>query len=1168
MNFRKLRVAAIGALFLSRATACSDEPLGPRAVIEPASVFSVSEPVTRVGLAQGTMETAVASPAGSDGIAYVSLQPRMFPTGLLALVQHPASGFEVTRPMIDGGLDPVAVRAAVGDTIIVVISNAEGAVVQTLRTTAPAARRPIVVRTIPPRDKKDIPLNARMVVVFSEPIRPSTANTIRLLSAGATVGGSVTVSADGLRAEFRPTEQLQRNRDYVLSIPTDVRDADGDALERAVSVQFTTGTNVAVASVNTDQVALITNEFNGQLRVFEMTAILLDDGRVTGSFSVFYPGGGARVGGRVTCFSIVDGRDVWAAGVVDDAPTPNGIGAEMGWHAVDNGPPDLGVPDELSLAIPIQGDLGTAQSFCSSKPQIDSEGNAIKLNNLISGDIVIRAGGEVLPPPQASGMSRIAFAASPDGGIRVMRADGSGVQALSATRGEWNPSWSPDGSRIAFDRGTGSADGPDIYVMNADGSGVRQLTSGTTFDANPVWSPDGRKMAFYRDGSIWVMNAADGSAATKLTDSGAHPSWAPGGDRITFWSGISGKWGVYVMNADGSGLARLTSDTMNASNPAWSPDGRSIAFQGDEGIYIMNANGSNVRRVARGGQTPTWSPDSRMILYEWFGLNVIFADGSGLTKRGNGFTPAWSPVGTMPPAPRPSVSIRIASGDGQTDTVGGTLAQPLSVQLVRDDGTPAAGVGVDWRFIGGNNSPRGTLASRFTFSDASGIATTRLTLPSVPGTVRVQASVTDGTARTSGVEFTATATETTPAIRLVLTPDTATIAVLATVRMSALGTVQLSAFERVRQDVHNRIDASQVTWASSDLSIASIAASGLVTGLREGSMIATATWSGLQATARITVVGGAGDQIAFVRRDDGPLDPQINNVFVMTADGSVTARLSLDDGREHSEPSWSPDGRQIAWQECTLIFCFERSMVVQSVYDYGQGLFNTWQLYAGSPTWSADGSKIAFVGWFESFEAALTPTQIYVKNVDGSGQRVLTSGPLDSSPEWSPDGTRIVFLRAATDTSTAEIFVMGADGSSQRALTSGGGSGPAWSPDGRQIAFVRSGEIFVMNADGSAQRALTTTGGASDNPVWSPDGTQIAFLITDLNNPTWNSDIFVMNADGSSQRALTRESYAPAWSPDGARIAFSRDGQIFVMNADGSGLAAIARGSHPAWRPR
>ena len=138
--------------------------------------------------------------------------------------------------------------------------------------------------------------------------------------------------------------------------------------------------------------------------------------------------------------------------------------------------------------------------------------------------------------------------------------------------------WSPDGQQITFaaivvqpDRLTS-----DIYVMNADGSGQRSQFIFFLQDS-PAWSPDGRRIAFPSSG-IRVVNA-DGSGLRRLTREGrGTPAWSPDGRRIAFVSRRDGNLEIYVMNADGSGQRRLTRNAVRDSDPVWSPDGRKVAF--------------------------------------------------------------------------------------------------------------------------------------------------------------------------------------------------------------------------------------------------------------------------------------------------------------------------------------------------------------------------------------------------------------------------------------------------------------------------------------------------------------------------------------------------------------------------------------------------------------
>jgi Tol biopolymer transport system component len=143
--------------------------------------------------------------------------------------------------------------------------------------------------------------------------------------------------------------------------------------------------------------------------------------------------------------------------------------------------------------------------------------------------------------------------------------------------------------------------------MNADGTGVpQQLTHNSVYgDVDPTWSPDGKRIAFMseRDGNweIYVMNA-DGSGQANLTNNSANdrqPAWSPKGAKIAFTSDRDGNIEVYAMTAGGRRQTNLTKTAGNDILPSWSPDGRKIAFTtnrdlataGDE-IYTMNANGS------------------------------------------------------------------------------------------------------------------------------------------------------------------------------------------------------------------------------------------------------------------------------------------------------------------------------------------------------------------------------------------------------------------------------------------------------------------------------------------------------------------------------------------------------------------------------------------------
>jgi Tol biopolymer transport system component len=251
------------------------------------------------------------------------------------------------------------------------------------------------------------------------------------------------------------------------------------------------------------------------------------------------------------------------------------------------------------------------------------------------------------------------FVMSSDGSERIALAEGqSGF--LSA------PTWSPDGSQIAF---VSDRDGnPDIWVMDSDGSNQVNLTSHDAKDHSPAWSPDGEWIAFasVRDSLYWELYLIrpDGSDLQRLTwwedASDLSPTWSPDGTRLAFASKRDGNWEIYAMHRDGSNLVRLTDNPADDTNPAWSGDGSRIAFvstrDGYAEIYVMPVVGGEATNISNAPFStehgPTWSPDGgRLAFYsdrdgDW-DIYVMVSDGSDVVKltgdSSNDQVPAWRP---------------------------------------------------------------------------------------------------------------------------------------------------------------------------------------------------------------------------------------------------------------------------------------------------------------------------------------------------------------------------------------------------------------------------------------------------------------------------------------------------------------------------------------------
>ena len=614
-----------------------------------------------------------------------------------------------------------------------------------------------------------------------------------------------------------------------------------------------------------------------------------------------------------------------------------------------------------------------------------------------------------------------------------------------------------------------------IYSVGVDGRGRRILSGdpGAVADDAASVSPDRTTIAFLRGDELWLMNA-DGSGQRLLLSPGSResfvaesfraPAWSPDGKKLAVDVGFYppcegdphcyGQYSAVIVDLAGARVGTT------GSNPSWSPDGKRIVSEVEiyDGpidsswhIVVANVDGTSSREFTRGAELlgyPTWAPDGRRISVgaldsefsepdpRFWLRTYLFPVGSGrvrvLAGAGN---PVWSPDGSR-------LAFLHVYGTSHTSTLfvargDGSRARPL--QSANPIGAPV------W-------SPRG---GRLAFvSLRSG---------------QIETVNADGTRRH----------------RVTREPENS----------------QLTPFAWSRDGTRILYTATVVPPPAFDL------------------------WT----------MSPDGTDVRRVTRN--PLDRKI--------DLGAAARIASE-----GDPAWSPDGRLIAFarwlpwdkhgRQTKAIYTIRPDGTNERLL-IGPNALNTRP--ASEPSWSPDGKWIAFTrSEGDSPSQETGPTGLFVARADGSHARRLTKegwrNPYiqGAPPAWSPDGRRIAYVGEGVG-----ITLLRLDGTGKTSLPiSGSRCGElAWSPDGEQFA-LGCGEdhtndlgIYVMRVDGSDFHKVVADKLAS-SPTWSPDGTTIVFSGNSCLVPTVEDPgICAVGADGSGLRALTHfraVSTSPNWS--------------------------------------
>jgi Tol biopolymer transport system component len=293
-----------------------------------------------------------------------------------------------------------------------------------------------------------------------------------------------------------------------------------------------------------------------------------------------------------------------------------------------------------------------------------------------------------------------------------------------------------------------------------------------------------------------------------------------------------------------------------------------------------------------------------------------------------------------------------------------------------------------------------------------------------------------------------------------------------------------------------------------------------------------------------------GSGMAFTAAED---------IWFMNADGSNPKRLTQDQVQTYEDaPTFSPDGKKIAYVQdigrgVMVMDVSDRDRVELPVPDLPGGEDNS----VRDPSWSPDGRRVAFMAYSQPSYMPGCDEHVFVTNADGSGTpRVFPTPGLPGcplwTPAWSPDGSKIAITAPGKGSSgSTSIYVMDASPAGAtgrpRLLTPDylqGAKEPAWSPDGTEIAFAGLhvgyhapgkgySAIFKIDMSSLQETRLTKGFDTEHSPTWSPDGEKIAYM-RDVTKPDYMTSVFIVDSDGSAPtlvRNLPASADAVDWRP-------------------------------------
>jgi TolB protein len=601
----------------------------------------------------------------------------------------------------------------------------------------------------------------------------------------------------------------------------------------------------------------------------------------------------------------------------------------------------------------------------------------------------------------------------------------------------------------------------EIYTVDARGGRPRDLTNNELEDVDPSWSPDGRQIVFARRQrgrfALYLMSA-DGSGVHRLLQQRRNqrqPVWSPDGKQIAFVSPGSTAnekgWDadqLFVMNADGRGIRQVTHDENGVADPAWSPDGTKLAGT-DGSIFTVDVDGSDFRPFQPVVETeadahPSWSPDGSRIAFDREEIDtsttdlwLMNADGTGQRRLARfGGQPAWSSDGKQ---------IAFVNGPVWTCDKDGCYEPGLTaVATINIAGGRRHYLTRPLERLAGSYGA--SPPQRWLFSD--------------------------------GATF----------FGLHWSPDGRALLYARRLEQRAPDLFALTGTDRTPRRL-------TVTRGNEDRPVAS----------------------------------PDEKQVMFERY---PRDGGAPEVFVMQTDGRRPHRLAA---RGYSG-SWSPDGRRLAYVGKVDL----GGSRPPTIYVANRDGSERRRLAEGhDPTWSPDGHRLAFL---QSSTPGLSGGDtIFVVNADGSGARRLLFLRRRRlyGLAWSPAGNWLAFVNSSRRNVLSNFIELVTVETGKTRLVTGRRfweGPPVWSPNGRWVAFDRRPRdpsstlvaVFVARADGRGAHRLGKWGWRETGPSWSPDASRIALA----SMRDGNYEIITVRRDGSAARKLTSnlaDNIEPSW---------------------------------------